>query len=262
MLLNHKNHKKPACRQAGLRSHTMPIISTLIYNFTKMTTLKTTLRYILRFLLGFIAFILLYLLFAFLLPYIKSNPSFENTSDGVEIYIQSNGVHTDIVMPIKSEHINWDKVLPYSDFVNVNEKFNYVAVGWGDKGFFLDTPTWDDLTFSTAFKAAFGLGTTAMHVTYKYKTPKLNESCKKIIISKEQYLCLIDCISSSFQFKDGKPIWINHPGYTQQDCFYEAKGTYSMFYTCNVWTGQTLKAAGIKVGVWTPLESGIVGHME
>lgn len=227
-----------------------------------MTTLKTSLRYILRFLLGIIAFILLYILFAFLLPYCKANSSFINASDGIEIYVQSNGVHTDIVMPIKSEHINWNEVLPYSDFKNVNSNFNYVAIGWGDKGFFLDTPTWDDLTFSTAFKAAFGLGTTAMHVTYKYKTPKLNESCKKIIISKEQYLCLIDKISCSFQLKDGKPIWIKHDGYTQQDCFYEANGTYSMFYTCNVWTGQTLKAAGIKIGVWTPLESGIVGQME
>lgn len=227
-----------------------------------MTTLKTSLRYILRFLLGIIAFILLYLLFAFLLPYCKANSSFKNASDGIEIYVQSNGVHTDIVMPIKSEHINWNEVLPYSDFVNVNSNYNYVAIGWGDKGFFLDTPTWDDLTFSTAFKAAFGLGTTAMHVTYKYKTPKINESCKKIIITKEQYKKLITAILEAFELKNEKPIWINHKGYTQQDCFYEAKGTYSMFYTCNVWTGQTLKAAGIKIGVWTPLESGIVGHME
>lgn len=227
-----------------------------------MTTLKTFLRYILRFLLGIIAFILLYLLFAFLLPYFKANSSFENATDGIEIYVQSNGVHTDVVLPIKSEYINWNEVLPYSDFKNVNSNYNYVALGWGDKGFYLNTPTWADLKFSTAFKAAFGLGSTAMHVTYKYRSPKLTESCKKIIITKEQYLCLIDRIISSFQLKDGKPIWINHAGYTQQDCFYEAKGKYSMFYTCNVWTGETLKAAGIKIGVWTPLESGIVEHME
>ncbi len=240
----------------------MLIISTLVCNFSKMTTLKTSLRYILRFLLGIIAFLLIYLLFAFLLPYLKANSSFKNVSDGIEIYVLSNGVHTDIVMPIKSEYINWNDMLPYSDFKNVNSNFNYIAIGWGDKGFFIDTPTWDDLTFATAFKAAFGLGTTAMHVTYKYKTPKLNDSCKKIIISKEQYLCLIDKISCCFQLKDGKPILIDHDGYTQQDCFYEANGKYSMFYTCNVWTGQTLKAAGIKIGVWTPLESGIVGQLE
>lgn len=227
-----------------------------------MATLKTSLRYIFRFLLGFIAFILLYLLFAWLLPYVQVNSSFKNATEGIEIYVQSNGVHTDIIMPIQTEQIKWNELLPYSDFVNVNSNYNYVAVGWGDKGFFLDTPTWDDLTFSTAFKAAFGLGTTAMHITYKYKTPKLTESCKKVIITKGQYQKLIEAILESFELKDGKPIWINHNGYTQQDCFYEAHGTYSMFKTCNVWTGNTLKAAEIKMGWWTPLESGIVGHME
>jgi len=227
-----------------------------------MATLKTSLRYIFRFLLGLIAFILLYLLFAWLLPFWKVNSSFTSASNGVEIYIQSNGVHTDIVMPIKSEQINWDELLPYSDFVNVSSDYKYVAVGWGDKGFFLDTPTWDDLTFATAFKAAFGLGTTAMHITYKYKTPRLTASCKKIIITKEQYQKLIVGILESFELKSEKPVWINHAGYTQQDCFYEAKGRYSMFKTCNVWTGNTLKAAEIKIGLWTPMESGIVGHLD
>ncbi len=227
-----------------------------------MVTLKTFFRYIFRILLGFIAFVLLYLLFAWLLPFWKVNSSFANASKGVEIYIQSNGVHTDIVMPVKSEEINWDEMLPYSDFKNVTADYKYVALGWGDKGFFIDTPTWDDLTFSTAFKAAFGLGTTAMHVTYKYNTPKLTESCRKLTITKEQYQKLISTILESFELKAGIPIWINHSGYTQQDCFYEANGTYSMFKTCNVWTGKTLQAAEIKIGVWTPLESGIVGHME
>lgn len=227
-----------------------------------MAALKTSLRYLFRFLLGIIAFIPLYLFFAWLMPYIKVNTSFKNATDGIEIFVQSNGVHTDIIMPIETSEITWNELLPYSDFVNVNSDYNYVAIGWGDKGFFLDTPTWDDLTFSTAFKAAFGLGRSAMHVTYKYKTPRLTDDCKKIMITKEQYQKLIKTILESFELKNEKPIWINHKGYTQQDCFYEAKGTYSMFKTCNVWTGNTLKSAEIKIGLWTPFESGIVGHMK
>ena len=227
-----------------------------------MSTLKKLLRYIAFSLLGIILFVVIYLLFAFLLPYVKANSSFSNVKDGVEIFVQSNGIHTDIIMPVKTEEIDWSEFLPYSDFKNVNASFEYIAMGWGDKGFFIDAPTWDDLTFSTAFKAAFGMSTSAMHVTYKYRKPKLTESCKKIVISKEQYLCLIDCISSSFQSGGLKPILVKHDGYTQQDRFYEAVGTYCMFKTCNVWTGNTLKDAGIKIGVWTPLESGIVGQLE
>ncbi|MBL0329125.1 MAG: TIGR02117 family protein [Bacteroidetes bacterium] len=227
-----------------------------------MDTLKTSLRYSFRFLLGLIFFVLLYLLFAWLLPFWKVNSSFAHAQDGIEIYVQSNGVHTDIIMPIHSKQMHWDEPLPFSDFKNVNSNYNYVAMGWGDKGFYLDTPTWNDLTFSTAFKAAFGLGTTAMHVTYKYRTPQLNESCKKIVVTEKQYQKLVTVILESFELKDGKPICIKHPGYTQQDCFYEANGSYSMFKTCNVWTGNCLSAAEVKIGIWTPLESGVVRHLE
>ena len=152
-----------------------------------MATLKKLLRYFFRFLLGIIAFILLYLFCSWLFPFIKVNSDFTNASDGIELYVQSNGVHTDIIMPVESEQIKWNELLPYSDFVNVNSGFQYVAIGWGDKGFFLDTPTWDDLTFATAFKAAFGLGSTAMHEKYKYNQPKVDSMCKRVVVTKEQY---------------------------------------------------------------------------
>lgn len=238
------------------------IVSTFLINFQKMDTLKTSLRYSFRFLIGFTSFILLYLLFAWLLPFWKVNTSFINAKNGVEIYVQSNGVHTDIIMPTQTKQMKWDVILPYSDFKNVNSTYQYVSIGWGDKGFYLDTPTWDDLTFSTAFKAAFGLGTTAMHVSYQYRTPKQDASCKKIVVTEKQYQKLVAVILNSFELKEGKPIWINHSGYTQQDCFYEANGSYSMFKTCNVWTGNCLSAAEVKIGIWTPLESGVVGHLE
>ena len=70
-------------------------------------------------------------------------------------------------------------------------------MGWGDKGFYLDTPSWADLKFSTAFKAVFGINTAAIHATY-YKELKENELCKKIEISKEQYKDLVAYIQKSF----------------------------------------------------------------
>jgi uncharacterized protein (TIGR02117 family) len=192
---------------------------------------------------AFILFILLYLFLAWMLPYIKVNRSFCNApdSEGVEIFVQTNGVHTDLVLPVKNEQADWEKLFPHSDFENVYSGFNYVGIGWGDKGFFLNTPTWADLKFSTAFKAAFALSTTAMHVTYKYRKPKENESCKRIVLSKDQYRILIRYIGSSFLLKDKLPVHIAHPGYTAQDTFYEATGTYSLFKTCNVWTCNALQ---------------------
>lgn len=227
-----------------------------------MTSVKKAIRFVLFFILSLVVFLGLYLLYARVLPHIKANSSFTETENGIEIFVKSNGVHTDIVVPVKTEHLNWNEVFPCSDFVNVDERYEYLAIGWGDKGFYLNTPEWKDLKFSTAFNAAFGLGETAMHITYRYKMPKISQSCRRIVVSKEQYLCLIAQIMASVELENNKPMMIQHPGYTQQDRFYEAKGRYSMFTTCNVWTGNTLKASGIKVGIWTPLESGLVDHLE
>lgn len=227
-----------------------------------MGLLKKIIRFFFRFILGLICFILFYLCLAWLLPYIKTNTSFVPPANGVEIFVHSNGVHTDFILPVKNEQIKWNELLPYSDFEMVDDSYNYISMGWGDKGFYINTPTWADLKFSTAFKAAFGLSTTAMHVTYKHYRPKVDDMTKRIVISNEQYKLLIRYIGSTFQMKEGKPVMVIHPGYTYQDRFYEANGRYTMFRTCNVWTGDGLRFIGVKIGVWTPFQSSIIGQLE
>ena len=38
---------------------------------------------------------------------------------------------------------------------------------------------------------------------------------------------------------------------------YEAKGKYSLFYTCNTWANDGLKSAGLKACYWTVFKGGI-----
>jgi len=227
-----------------------------------MEKIKWFISYVFKGIGLFLIFLLNYLFFSWILPSIKLNTHFVEDSQGVEIFAKSNGVHTDIVMPAKSNEINWFEFLPASDFESVDERFAYVSLGWGDKGFYLNTPEWKDLTVSTAVNAAFGLGETAMHVTYFYAAPKKTEKCKSVFISIKQYRVLISLIKSSFELKENKRIAIIHPGYSNYDCFYEANGSYSMFKTCNVWTGNILKNTGVKIGIWTPFQGSIIHNFE
>jgi len=223
-----------------------------------MKYLKLSLKYTLKSILFLIALILIYLLLAWLLPKIKVNSDYEPQEKGIEIFIASNGVHTDFVVPTKHYLKDWRNDFKPNEFESVDTTFEYVSLGWGDKGFFLNTPTWGDLKFSTAFKAAFFMSSTAMHVTYKKRKPLETTSCKKLILTEEQYSKLIAYISSSFKKEKEAITLINHPGYNEFDNFYEADGTYSFLKTCNVWTGNGLQHIGIRVGYWTPLESGVM----
>ena len=227
-----------------------------------MNILKNIFRILLRSILGFICFIVFYLCMAWLLPYLKTNTSFVSPVNGVELFVHSNGVHTDFILPVKNEQMNWSELLPYSDFEMVDDSYKYISMGWGDKGFYINTPTWADLKFSTAFKAAFGLSSTAMHVTYQHYKPGVDQMTKRMVISNEQYKLLVQYICSSFQMKERRPVVIIHPGYSYQDRFYEANGRYSMLRTCNVWTGDGLRFIGVKIGVWTPFQNGIISQLK
>ena len=220
---------------------------------------KRVLRRFLFILLGFIGIVAIYIILAFMLPKIKVNTDFVETPDGIPIYLCSNGVHTDVSLPVKTAYIDWRAQFPPSTFKAVDSTFQYVAIGWGDKGFFLNTPTWADLTFPTAFKAAFALDGSAMHVTYDKFAPVIIPGvCQKIVISVKQYQQLIAYIQKTFTKNNGQIELIHASTYGNTDNFYEAQGHYSMLRTCNVWTCGALKSAGIKQGLWSPFQGGIM----
>lgn len=225
-----------------------------------MKPLRKILRILLKFLLGVLAFFVLYIICALVLPSFSVNSKDENPKEDVAIYIKSNGVHTDIVVPIKTKYKDWSEKLRFDHIPSKDSTMRFVALGWGDKGFYLNTPEWSDLKFSTAFNAAFYLGTSAMHATF-YKQIKENENCIKINISKQEYEKLIAYIEDSFQVDaDGNPILINATTYGQNDSFYEANRRYSLFYTCNTWANNALKSADQKAALWSPTDTGIFRH--
>lgn len=223
-----------------------------------MKILKKLLKYFAIFILSLFA----YLLIVTLLSFVSVNEDVAENHGEIPIYILTNGVHTDIVLPIKNDYHDWSTQLKFEHTKSKDTTYQYVALGWGDKGFYLETPTWADLKASTAIKAASGLSTSAMHVTF-YKHLKENQSCKKLQVSLENYKKLIAFINESFQTKSGEFLKIEtNAVYGKHDVFYEANGSYSLFYTCNSWANQVLKSANQKAALWTISDSGIFRHYE
>ena len=209
-------------------------------------------------LIGIVAF---YVLCVFLIPYAGVPAKEVNQPKTITAYILTNGVHTDIVMPIKSQEIDWSKKIKFENTESGSTDYQYLSIGWGDKGFYLDTPTWAELKFSTAFKAAFWLGESAMHCTF-YKTMQESKDCKKIELTQEQYVELIDFVEKKFDYDaKGEPILIKTEAvYGENDAFYEAQGSYNFLDTCNTWTNNGLKKAGQKAALWTATDFGIFQH--
>lgn len=223
--------------------------------------LKKVLRYLKYLMLGLVSFFALFFLFAWLLTIIPTNSDFVETKNGVEVYLVSNGTHVDVCLP-KQE------LAPYlntSTFELDGPDTRYYSLGWGDKGFYIHTPTWDDLKMSTALYAALWPSPTAMHVTYLYDNPDTSEYVKKVTISNAQLKSMATFIEESFK-KDSsgnyQKIKIEKDYYPSVDEFFEANGSYILFYTCNVWTNECIKSAGIKTAIWAPFEWSVMYHFK
>ncbi|QCE43184.1 DUF2459 domain-containing protein [Psychroserpens sp. NJDZ02] len=166
------------------------------------------------------------------------------------IYLNTNGVHLDILIPI--ENIN---SFVLSDLkYNKNEK--YLSFGWGDENFYINTPTWGDLTFSNAFKAMFLKSSTLMHVT-RYKQKHSDWTAIKVTPSELDKLntYLLNTFETT---KNGKKIIIKNKAYSSTDNFYKSKGSYSCFNTCNSWVNNAFKESDLKSCFWTPFDFGLI----
>ena len=214
-----------------------------------------------KLLLSLFSVVLLYLFLGYFLPIIPVQAVATPEQKVVKGFIKTNGMHTDIVVPVKSDYVDWSEKFPFENTLSKRTDYKFVGIGWGDKGFYLDTPTWADLKFSTAVKAAFWMSDAAVHTTF-YDEMKVNDSVKSFTMTERQYERLIKYVDESMD-KDREGNYINIPTnavYGKDDAFYEAKGAYSFLFTCNTWTNKGLKVAGQKAALWTPTDFGIFRH--
>jgi len=206
--------------------------------------------------LALLAAPVIYLGLAVVLGLVPVNRDFRETPDGIPIYLRTNGVHAELVLPTRAAGIDWSVDHPPGEFRRLDEPLPWVAFGWGDRGFYLSTPTWRDLRLSTALVALTGLGEGAMHVEYIERPDAY--AVARIGISETQYRRLAAFVRDSFRrAPTGRPVKIDAPGYLDTDAFYEAVPRYRLWYTCNEWVRAGLAGAGIRTAVWAPWDTAL-----
>ncbi len=225
-------------------------------------------KFLLKIILGLILFVAAYLLIVFLLSLIPVNYRARQPKAGNTIFLTSDGIHIDVHVPVITSAYDWRNLLPPETFKSGDQPYNYITFGWGDWGFYLETPSWSELKASTALKAAFLRTPTVMHVSYLVDPPTITDSqkgkkIKQLVLSDQQMQILNEHILDSFKVDAyGHPMIIPDRGYGENDNFYFANGTYHLFQTCNNWVNQALKKAGVRTAVWAPSSYGVFRHLK
>jgi uncharacterized protein (TIGR02117 family) len=177
--------------------------------------------------LKFIAFIVLLPLLYVLVSLITSSITINNEDKinlNKTIYLNTNGVQLDIIIP--KNYLSQD----LTEDLHYNENDIFLAFGWGDEEFYLNTPNWSDLKISTAVNAVFLDSPTLIHVT------RYNQELSdwvEVRINNKELKNLNSYISENFHYDDnGNKVILENGGYSYRDDFYKAKGNYSLFNTC------------------------------
>ncbi len=197
--------------------------------------------------------LLTFLLAAWIGSSLPRNPHWREPASGIEIMVETNGVHTAIVMPLVTSQKDWRGAFPAADVAASDRPYTHVSVGWGEREVFLNTPRWVDLDPATAWNAVVG-GEGLFHIGH-YVRPAPGPDIRPLTLSEEQYRRLVATVERRLPPPGQRR---TYPGYGEWDVFYDAPGSYSVGNTCNQWTSDTLAAAGIRIGRWTPFAGGVM----
>ena len=182
------------------------------------------------------------------------NAGWTAPADGVRILVESNGVHTGLVLPKVAAGVDWRALARAEDLADPRYAgYDHVAIGWGDRRFYVETPTWRDVRPATVAAAALGSGQTVLHVEH-IALPSPGDQARVVTLRPAEYRRLAAFVRGSF----GPRGW-HRTGYGMDDAFYAATGRYDALRTCNSWTGDALRAAGVRIGAWTPFPVTVLG---
>lgn len=212
---------------------------------------------LLRLLMSAVALLIALLMGGTLVP---RHADFRPTPDGVPIFVVSNGLHTDVVLPLREPRSgqDWLQRLSQPGWAARFGHYEYVGFGWGNEQFYLQSYGGKFPGAGTVLRALVP-GRTLVHVDFYHRAPQAGRRVVPLRISLAQYQRLTAYVEQSFA-PDSAGRWQlrNAVGYSPEDFFFRARGNYHALRTCNDWTNQALGRSGIRAALKAPLAASVL----
>ncbi|MGR3637273.1 MAG: DUF2459 domain-containing protein [Shimia sp.] len=155
---------------------------------------------------------------------------------GTPIWVFDHGYHAGLTLSRETlltfggdKSQSWLSQFPDAD---------WFEFGWGDSGFYFEVPTFDDVTLGIAAKALFLLSDSVVHIATGAGSPWdvfTQSEGVEIPVTDEALEQIVAFVESGAQ--SSVPLG---PGLYGVSAFYEGKGKYHLFQTCNSWVSQAL----------------------
>lgn len=162
-------------------------------------------------------------------------------------------------------HWHTGVILPFADLppamrtqLAAFAEYPYIAIGWGDTDFFRSAHVTPGLVVRAMF---FSHGTVLLVVGLAYEPEEAyadSVDVYRIHAGPAGFEKMVDAISASFVQASGSLVdrGVGQEGFSR---FFQGTGRYSALRTCNVWTANMLRAAGLPI---TPAFALSAGNIE
>jgi uncharacterized protein (TIGR02117 family) len=217
------------------------------------------LRFFLRFLAALVPLAILYFATALGFALFPASGRAQQAGGEPVVYVCTTLAHADIIMPSQDPLVDWSAVFPAASPRDL-PAHAYLAFGWGDLRFFRETPSWADVSFSTALGALAGFNDTALRVM-AVNPPTDDPDCRPLVIDRAGRQAVIAHILKTLVPEaSGRPQ--RRPGGAAFEAYYLANGRYGPLRTCNQWMAEALAAAGLPYARFAPFSFSITWPLD
>jgi len=212
--------------------------------------------YIFKLLGLFVGAVTLYVALAFFCEWLPGENKQPKNKETIFIYqSETTPSHTAIIMRVETFKKAFKKAFPTLIHADA---YGYISFSYGDRDFMMDEGGFDNINLILALRGLF-LNTPALIKVGHYAGIKKS---LKLSLSKEALDKLKTSILDSFAKKKGRFVRY-HDRYNYDDTYYyEAKTPYNLFHTCNTWTGDRLREAGVWMPCWTPFAENVISQLD
>ena len=157
------------------------------------------------------------------------------------IQVASNGWHTAIVVPAPALAAT-GLLTEAADFPHAA----FLEFGWGDRVYY---PA-KEKTVGMTLAAALAPTPAVMHMAGLAGAPRAGGSNREAIavgLTEAGFLNLIEALAAEFERPAGGRAASVARGLYPGSRFYNARGSFHLFNTCNTWTARMLHAAGVAI---------------
>lgn len=167
------------------------------------------------------------------------------------IGLARGAVHYDLLLPLTDETRAAFGFVARDGLPIDHPDAEWLVLGWGAAGFYTAVGRFADVTAPVLWRASTG-DEAVLRLDLAGDVSGV-EGLTWIEASPAQVAALREVVLQAFRRDAGSsPMALPSGAQRQTHLFYRAEGRFHLFHTCNAWIGETLRAAGLPFGAWTP----------